>query len=92
MKYEEIKQLEARLVQLKLFKNYLIHFCEGVPFNVELKTSVFGHKSVQPFFPINRNAETNTYGIFNPEDKKSVLDAIDGIIFKLEETFKKETE
>jgi hypothetical protein len=84
--FNKARVLESRIFQLTLVHRYLSHFLQNSPFSVELKTSVFDVKTVQPIPFISGKHETMIHQL-DKSDADFILSHIESRIKELETEF-----
>lgn len=86
-KFDSAKELEDRILQLQLLKNYTEALLTSKPFMVEIKTTVLGQGSSLPSVPINDRHETLKHASIEASDKEYILAMIQARIDELQKQF-----
>lgn len=84
--YNKAKALEARIQEMKRFKQYIEAFLKREPFTVTLETSVYGYSTVRPII-VNGRGETLSRYISDSDDGKYIINSIQSLIDLLEKEF-----
>lgn len=88
MKYEEIKDLENRIMQLEILQKRILSLLGLGTFEVTLTTMFAGQKMTTPYFSIDGKDNSDT----KEEDRDFIKDCIENRLKELRTQFKTETE
>lgn len=86
-KYDELKKLEDRILQLTVLKNYLENFFACKPFQIQVTFKILNNEVFTPIPYINGRFETEKHYLTETDDGKIIIEAIDKRISELEKEF-----
>lgn len=85
--FEQAKQLERRIFELKLLHEYLKAFLNLQPFSIEIKTNCFDQEGKQIFHNINGKGETSHRYLQERLDAEFILECVQQRLDELNKQF-----